>query len=189
MRNSVLLALAVAAVLATAVGTSLFSQDMPAASRPVTIVTNGGFDDNWTGWTATNQGTLDEEVVYDGPASLRIDSTSFVDGRGPVQYLDLKPGTRYVVSFATKLKDVVPNKKDRYYPYGSCGAYVQFWGGMGVNVFLPGRCLTGTQRWEPYACTVTTAKEKTEHKYYIKPSIRQATGTVWFDCIGVRELP
>ena len=133
MRNSALPALAVIAVLAMAVGTSLFSQDIPAASRPVTIVRNGSFDDNWTGWVATNQGTRDEEVIYDGSASLRIDSTSFVNGRGPVQYLKLKPGTRYVVSFAVKLEDVIPNKKDRYYAYGSCGAYLQFWGGHGCQ--------------------------------------------------------
>ena len=129
MKNRAVTALAVIAFLAMAAGTSLFSQDAPAVPRPSAIVRNGGFDEKWTGWSATNQGTLDEKVVYEGAASLRMDSTSFADGMGPVQYLDLKPGTRYVVSFAIKLKDVVPNRKDRYYPYGSCGAYLQFWGG------------------------------------------------------------
>ena len=182
---------AMCAALPIAMAGLVFAGDAPRAAtttvRP--LVKNGGFEEALAGWGGRKHISIDRMVVYDGAASLRIQCGEFGRSAGAVQYLDLKPNTRYAVSFAVKLKDVVPNAKDRYYHYGSCGVFLRFWGGMGVNRFLPGRCLTGTKRWDLYACEVTTTQAAPPYRYHVQACIRQATGTAWFDNIAVRELP
>ena len=164
--------------------------EMGGAATVPPLVANGGFEAALAGWHGGTALDVDRTVVYDGTASLRVHSEVFAESCGPVQYVDLKPNTRYAVSFAVKVQDLVPNAKDRYYRYGSCGAFLRFRGGVGVNQFLPGRCLTGTQRWDLYACSVETAAGLAPpQRCYLQPAIRQATGTAWFDCITVRELP
>jgi Domain of unknown function (DUF4838)/Carbohydrate family 9 binding domain-like len=137
--------------------------------------------------------------------SMGIDKTTFrvggkslklVDSKGETKICftqilpELKPKTKYLLTFFIKTKDIVPTGK-------SGGAVVNIWDDK--NRWLPKNWYKGTMPWSKQGFEITTGsdtnsisrsgpcKGKINHSY-IRVFLIKCTGTVWFDDVRLREI-
>jgi len=167
-------------------------QSAPIVAFAAKELKNGGFEDKLKSWSIGKGEGLawDEDFRYSGHASLRVEGKEL----GTVvatQYLpELNPNTRYRLTFVVKAKDIVRNPKGPYYHYGTSGAFINLWVGMGKNLYFPRNALlAGSVRWTPLGYEIDTGDRAPSHPFYIRAGIMDATGTAWFDDIRLEEIP
>ncbi|MBR2373350.1 MAG: DUF4838 domain-containing protein [Lentisphaeria bacterium] len=145
---------------------------------------------NWVGgWIGerTQIASLDKKVFVSAPASLKLTITT-PRGGGATNYLykklcNLKPSTRYRISYYVKLENVVPTKRGG-------GAALNLWDD--ANRWFPNHnFLIGTTPWTWQSFEFTTGpKTGLQPKIipYMRALLLNATGTAWFDDIRLEEL-
>ena len=98
---------------------------------------------------------------------------------------DLKPDTRYRISFFMKTESVVPSGVKR-------GAFLRVSARTGetafVNQFLPLQGIVGTKGWFRQNFEFKTSPAPWHKNVYVAPSLIYASGTVWFDDIRLEEI-
>ena len=131
----------------------------------------------WIG-AAANPPVLDNAVCISLPAGLRLQGK---DVQVQQALPNLKPDTRYRLSFYVKLADVKPLK-------AGGGVCANIWDD--ANRWFPARnWLTGTMDWTFQSYEFTSGKN-TNGKItsYIRLRIMGAEGTVWFDDVRLEEI-
>ncbi len=160
-----------------------------AHPEEVNIIVDGDFtdktNDRFCGkWYADEKGPFpvvtNEFVVGGRCVELKADGT----GRTLVcQYLpDLKPGTRYRLSFFLKLQNVCG-------PMGKGGAGVTLMDACNRN-FPAHTFVSGTMDWRHFVFEFTTHPETNrKHRSYIRLRLSKGCeGTAWFDGVRLFEL-
>ena len=125
--------------------------------------------------------SLDQSTFIKGGRSLKLVNERENQKINAVQYLpDLKPNTKYLLTFYIKTKDLEP--------YGRGG-------GATVNVYdeknrsFPENWFLGSMPWAKQGFEFTTGPATNEkNRSYIKLLINGASGTVWFDDVRLREV-
>ncbi len=122
---------------------------------------------------------LDTDVFAVGKASCRLVATN--ESAIAMEYLpDLKPETRYRLSFFLKTEDLCS-------PTGG-GAHVVVNDGVN-NSFPPRRSISGTMDWTHFSFEFTTRAKKGDHRSYIRLIVRgPCRGTAWFDGVHIAEI-
>ena len=122
---------------------------------------------------------LDTDVFVVGKASCRLVATN--ESAIAMEYLpDLKPETRYRLSFFLKTEDLRS-------PTGG-GAHVVVNDGVN-NSFPPRRSISGTMDWTHFSFEFTTRPKKEKHRSYIRLIVRgPCHGTAWFDGVRISEI-
>ena len=93
---------------------------------------------------------------------------------------DLKPDTKYKVTFFMKMENIVPTAKPAGARLNICSDR---------NHWSPAKFLTGTQPWTPYELVFTSgAGTNGKVKSYILLYLMNASGKVWFDDIRLEEV-
>ena len=126
---------------------------------------------------------LDRTTFISGGASLKLSGLKDRQQRtGIVQQLQLKPRTRYVLSFYARSENVVPFERKTY---GSGAAAILRYDRK--NHTLPLGWITGTTPWTLYVFEFQTG-ESEQSGSYILLRLAWSAGTVWFDNITVHEM-
>ena len=130
----------------------------------------------WIG-AAANPPVLDNTVFVSKPASLRLQGK---DVQVQQALPNLKPDTRYRLSFYVKLTDVKPLK-------AGGGVCANIWDD--ANRWFQVKNGNGTMDWTPQQFEFTSGKN-TNGKItsYIRLRILGAEGTVWFDDVRLEEV-
>ena len=156
------------------------------SSRYFGIWNKSGWQGGWIGDNAKTA-SLDTQEFISAPASLKLKVTT-PKGGGATNYLykhlcNLKPSTRYRVSYYVKLENVVPSKRGG-------GASLNIWDD--ANRWFPNHnFLIGTTPWTWQSFEFTTGKNtglQPKVTPYMRALLLNATGTVWFDEIRVEEI-
>lgn len=93
---------------------------------------------------------------------------------------DLKPNTKYKVTFFMKMENIVPTAKPAGARLNICSDR---------NHWAPAKFLVGTQPWTQYEAEFTSgAGTNGKVKSYILLYLMNASGKVWFDDIRVTEV-
>ena len=132
------------------------------------------------------------EINKKNPIKIEVDTTQFItppaaiklEGTNVslVQYLpELKPDTKYRLSFYVKTENVKPLKK-------TGGVCINIWDDK--NKWFPSyNYLTGTIGWIFQSYTFKTGKNtNVSVKSYMRLRIMHAEGTAWFDDVKLEEL-
>ena len=122
---------------------------------------------------------LDTDVFAVGKASCRLVATN--ETAVAMEYLpDLKPETRYRLSFFLKTDDLRS-------PAGG-GAHVVVNDGVN-NSFPPRRSIAGTMDWTHFSFEFKTRPKKENCRSYIRLIVRgPCQGTAWFDGVRISEI-
>jgi len=168
----------------------LLSGAETAAASSVNLVKDGNFSMKQTSSRAYGRWWVaslpkDCKLSYDtkdfksSPKSLRLEScgkTIAVRQNLP----DLKPDTKYKVSFFMKTEGVIPREKI---------------GGARLNIcsdrnhWVPAKFQVGTQSWTRYELEFTSGPETNgKVQSYILLYLMNASGKVWFDDIQITEV-
>ncbi len=117
----------------------------------------------------------------EGGASLRI-TLREPGSLCATQFLpQLKPGTRYLLTYFVKAADVKPTLEGG-------GACVNIWSDQ--NLWFPGNHYQGDVPWTKQGFAFTAGpRTNADVKSYIRVRLMNASGTVWFDDLRLRELP
>ena len=93
---------------------------------------------------------------------------------------EMKPDTRYCLTYHVRTENVVPLKNNG-------GVAVNIWDDK--NLFFPAIPITGTRPWfsESFEFTSGPKTNLPSHKSYLMLWLRDATGTVWFDHLTLEE--
>ncbi len=161
-----------------------FSGTKPAPN----LITNGTFTaknnrNNYGGWNfpkKAEEGTsaaLDRNIFAADGVSLCLSSTG-----NPVhvqQSLPLKPGGKYVLSCFLRFEDVQPLK-----PGGGVSLNIM----AGQNHWFPDRRpFTGSEEWIYREFEFTVPADFRKKATYLRLSLRNASGKVWFDDVRLTE--
>ena len=92
---------------------------------------------------------------------------------------DLKPDTRYALSFYVRTKDVVARRESLF-----SGVYVT----KNVNLHLPATYINGTHEWNRMAFEFKTPKEEELNSTAPFGILFRAPGEVWFDEMTLKEI-
>ncbi len=93
---------------------------------------------------------------------------------------DLKPKTKYKVTFFMKMENIIPTAKPAGARLNICSDR---------NHWAPAKFLTGTQPWTRYEAVFTSgAGTNGKVKSYILLYLMNASGKVWFDDIRLEEV-
>ncbi|MBN1671631.1 MAG: sigma-70 family RNA polymerase sigma factor [Kiritimatiellae bacterium] len=168
------------------------------ATRDGNVVRNGGFDERDdrkkaapAHWASEHLGTrmvLDRRFRYAGSAALKVEGDITNSVKALQQLAGLKPNTRYRLRFAVKTENIVPDKGNRYYDWGACGANVTVSAGKGVKVSFPRRAsYVGSKRWTPQGF-VFESGELAGERPSLSLGIYHASGTAWFDEVALEEV-
>ncbi len=150
------------------------------------IIVNGDFIGKdakpWFGplYAQENFGAyLDNEVFLTGGQSMRLESKGKYSTSMWQNLPQLKPNTRYRITFYVKLENVVP--------YGAGGVVSTCYDQ--VNRWYPAGPLTGTMLWTKQCNEIVTGPE-TNKKYpsYFNVSMRNASGKAWVDNVRIYEV-
>ena len=139
----------------------------------------------WPGNQPEGSVGFDEDSFVTGTRSLKLklDKPGIVYIQNLVS--DLKPDTRYRISFFMKTESVVPSGVKR-------GAFLRVSARTGetafVNQFLPLQGIVGTKGWFRQNFEFKTSPAPWHKNVYVAPSLIYASGTVWFDDIRLEEI-
>jgi hypothetical protein len=141
-------------------------------------------------WSGSGTGfSLDSSVKYNGVYAGKIVNTHLSDNRTFLQYFPaLKPSTKYRFTAMIKTDNVI---KAQPTDNGS-GAVVQFFAGGFKNDYLPSGGVSGTQDWQLIEHTFTTPSSFSQtawNSWYIRLRLYNATGSVWYDNVSLKEVP
>ena len=92
---------------------------------------------------------------------------------------DMKPDTRYALSFYVRTKDVVARRDSLF-----SGVYVT----KNVNLHLPATYINGTHEWNRMAFEFKTPKEEELNSTAPFGILLRAPGEVWFDEMTLKEI-
>lgn len=167
-------------------GTLQFSQKK---TEDGSIIKNGNFnelkkDGTPSDWSlpkdadARKKITIDKSVFIDGGQSLKIASDAN-DDLFVTQYLpDLKANTKYSLTFFIKTENIESSEKG--------GAFVNIW--TDKNECFPTSYYQGSIPWGKQGFEFTTGADVNgKVRSYIRLRIRNASGSVWFDDVRLRE--
>ena len=152
------------------------------------LLRNGSFDSH-KGWSrASGTTSVDTNVYFSAPSSLRISSTDDSPMKGgaysrasALQSVKLKPSTRYRLSGFLRLENVVA-----VCPAGGADFLVA--GPVGSG-FPLGKNPTGTRDWHRFAYEFKTPdKFDGDSTTAIGPRIVLGHGTIWVDDLRLDEL-
>lgn len=164
-----------------------------SSGKEANIIRNGDFTGKcegrfFNGWYAQpaekiEKGTswsFDESTFMKGGKSLKLSSEG--GSISILQYLpELRPNTKYQLSFFLKTENVVLKKRD--------------WAGVCVNIWddknrwFPANFYTGTIPWSKQGFTFETGPgSNIKTKSYIRLCVLNASGTAWFDDLKLVEV-
>ena len=123
--------------------------------------------------------SFDEDSFVTGTRSLKLnlDKPDCLNAQNRV--LNLKPNTKYRLSFYMKTKDVIPLKGG-----GGCVRLSM----LDEVSFHPRQRIIGTRDWFRQTFDIVTPAKMKGVITYVAPSIIEATGTVWFDDVRLEEI-
>lgn len=123
----------------------------------------------------------DDAVFVEGGGSLRI-TLRDPDSLCAMQHLPkLKPGATYLLTFFVKTAGVAPSAKGG-------GACVNIW--CDHNQWFPKSHYSGDVPWTKQGYVFTAGPESnTTAKSYLRVRLMNASGSVWFDDLRIREIP
>jgi antitoxin (DNA-binding transcriptional repressor) of toxin-antitoxin stability system len=142
---------------------------------------------NWYAPTKLPDGQswdVDTEHVAAGKQSLKLTTTQDNPNLTLHQPLpQLKPDTRYLLSFKAKLQDVQLHEKNG-------GACINLWSDHNHFFPQPITNMTGTQDWKIYHFEFTTGPQTNIEKKnaFIRARLLNASGTAWFDDVYLIPL-
>jgi hypothetical protein len=165
----------------------------------ISLLENGSFESLKKDGTAENfywprlvigsemRCAVDETTYREGFRSIRLENPG-VGNVTVMQYLpELKPDTEYLLTFFAKLEDVNLLPDPKYPNHG--GGYVTVWASRKFNQFFPQGALRGTKPWDKYGMTFRTPPETgKEGKCYLRLSLVNSNGKIWFDDVRLREV-
>ncbi len=134
---------------------------------------------------------LDNSVFRVGGQSIKLSDSKGLTKIGLTQMLpQLKPDTKYLLTFFVKTQDIVPAGK-------SGGAVVNIWDDK--NCWYPKNWYKGTMPWSKQGFEFTTGPDTNgisrsgprkgrKNTSYIRLFLIKSTGTVWFDDVKLREV-
>ena len=162
------------------------------------LVINGDFTmerkkgNNFGGWHMEDGVPKPEDRIYfmdtrcfrTGGQALRIESRDAKPHGITHFFKDLKPATRYHLTFSVRMENVRLTGKNKW------GGFVVNYGtGDGVNRWYPEPWFLGTVPWSNQGLFFTTPKEADKKRTAaIRFVIQNAEGTVWLDDIQLREV-
>lgn len=162
--------------------------DFSGAKPAPSLITNGTFTaknnrNNYGGWyfqkTAEEgaSAALDRNIFAVDGVSLRLSSAgNLVQVQ---QNLPLKPGGKYLLSCFLRFEDVQPLK-----PGGGVGLNIM----AGQNHWFPDRRpFTGSGEWIYREFEFTAPADFRKKATYLRLSLRNASGKVWFDDVRLTE--
>lgn len=122
---------------------------------------------------------LDKQIFLSGGQSMRLESKGNYSTSMWQNLPQLKPNTRYRITFYVKLENVVP--------HGAGGVISTCFDQ--VNRWYPAGPLTGTMPWTKQCNEIVTGPE-TNRKYpsYFNITLRNASGRAWVDHIRIYEI-
>ncbi len=149
------------------------------------LIVNGDFTGDAKPWfgplyaTAEAGAYPDRKVFLTGGQSMRLESHGNHSTSIWQNLPNLKPNTRYRITFYVKLENVVP--------HGSGGVISTCFDE--VNRWYPAGPLTGTMPWTKQCNEIVTGPG-TNQKYtsYFNVTLRNASGKAWVDHIRIHEL-
>lgn len=124
---------------------------------------------------------IDNQIFRTGGACLKISNNSSPKNLFIAQYLpELQANTKYLLTFFIKAKDIKPFGK---------------YSGAAVNIFssknewFPKNRYKGTMPWNKQGFVFKTDSDvNIKKKSYIRLRLINATGTIWFDDVRIREI-
>ena len=128
---------------------------------------------------AENKCALDSTVFASAPYAMRLQTTKDIN---VTQYLpELKPDTKYRLSFYVRLQDVKPLK-------AGGGVCANIWDD--ANRWFPAHnYLTGTMDWTFQSYEIKTGVNTNKKvRSYLCLRIMNASGTAWFDDVRLEEI-
>jgi hypothetical protein len=128
--------------------------------------------------------SIDRGVFRTGGCSLKIDGGTGGAKLCVAQVLpDMKPNAKYLLTFFAKTENVVPTDQGQH----GGGAVVTFLANR--NQWYPKNWYRGTMPWRKQGFIIETdANVNARKPIYLRLRLMQATGTVWFDDVQVREM-
>ena len=123
--------------------------------------------------------SFDEENFVLGTRSLKLKLTKPDCLFAQNIVMNLKPDTKYRLSFYMKTEDVIPSKSG-----GGCVRLTV----LGEVRFYPGQQIIGTRDWFRQTFDIVTPAKPKESITYVAPSLINASGTVWFDDVRLEEI-
>ena len=130
-------------------------------------------------WILSKNASTDTAFFITGGRSLRLKGTPGGKEQA-VQYLKLKPGIGYEISFFLKLE----------LTKGSFDTRLDFGGGGSVNYPPQGAMLSGKTPWKKLTFRARTpAAPGGKRRPYLRFTLRGGPGTAWVDHVRMTELP
>ena len=152
------------------------------------ILQNGSFDTR-KGWSGVGC-SLDTNVFFSAPASLRITSTNdapVIPGgknvysrASGIQYVKFKPSTRYRLSGFMKLQDVVA--------VSASGGVDILMGPLGTAFPIGAKDPSGTRDWHRFVYEFDTPATLSGKPLPVGPRLVLAYGTAWVDDLRLEEI-
>jgi hypothetical protein len=156
-----------------------------AAGASVNLVPEGGFsadggNGRCPGWSSL---VRDGDAFVSAPSSGRLSHTNRLYAIRYFRNGELKPDTRYRVSYFLKLKDVKKLAGPR------SGVHMAFQDGMGETRYPAGSALDGTIDWIHQSFEITTGSDAEKlKKALVCLRLMDAAGTVWIDDVQITEV-
>jgi len=154
-----------------------FSMDVSPA--PINNFSIGQGAWSWSVKSPEGSVSFDEDSFVTGTRSLKLnlDKPDCLNAQNRV--LNLKPNTKYRLSFYMKTEDVIPLKGG-----GGCVRLSM----LDEVSFHPRQRIIGTRDWFRQTFDIVTPAKMKGVITYVAPSIIEASGTVWFDDVRLEEI-
>lgn len=149
------------------------------SSSGTNLITNGGFENDTTGWTSASGFTIDSTETHSGSNALKIDNTGS-SGRAIGQRINIPviPGHKYEVSYWVKTtanaNGIAGNQKLRIANSSGSLIYAPGWDGALTE---------WTQIKQIY-----TAPSSGGYEWKITLTASHSVGTVWWDDIAIVDV-
>ncbi|MBO4492156.1 MAG: DUF4838 domain-containing protein [Lentisphaeria bacterium] len=128
--------------------------------------------------------SFDEDSFVTGTRSLKLKLTKADCVFAQNIVMNLKPDTKYRLSFYMKTEDVIAAKSS----HGACvRVSMTDADGKTYNDFYPVQGIIGTKGWFRQTFDLKTSSSPVRIAY-IAPSLIESSGTVWFDDVRLEEL-